>query len=186
MMIRNEVVDVSMVKLKIWVDLILILATAPAAGQQPSPKKPSKLVAGKLVYVAPMPGNLDRWILDDLRVWGKYKPTGDPEGVDLVIRADAPEKPAQYKTREGIPQRRRDRPGPPAVSISVLDWVTSETLWHADLLDRKPKKDEADPPAGPHTHIFAHGLTTDQIGEKLTAKLREYVNELEAAEGRKQ
>ncbi len=169
--------------------LVLLLAALPAAAEQASAKKPSKLVEGKLVYVAPMPGNLDQWILDNLRRWGKYRVTGDPEGVDLVIEVNAPERETQYDMRGGIPRPRRDdgkspRPGrepaePGAISVTVTDWVTRETLWHADLLNRKQKKDEADPPAGPHAKIFARGLTPDQLALKITTKLREYVSGLE-------
>lgn len=172
--------------------LILMLVALPAAGQQSSPKKPNELVVGKLVHVEPMPANLDQWMLEFLRRWGKYKLTGDPEGVDLVIRADKPEKPTEYEMRGGVPQPRgegrrfplpkRERQEPPAISISVIDWVTGEFLWHADILDRKPKKDEPEAPAGPRTRIFARGLTPDQLALKVTTKLREYVTELEKAE----
>ena len=63
--------------------------------------------------------------------------------------------------------------------MSVLDWVTGERLWYAHLLNKKPKKDEGEIPAGPHTDIYTRGMTTDQIAMKLTTKLREYVSELE-------
>ena len=176
---------------------ILIGGVLPSLGQQASTRKPNELVVGKLLYVAPMPSNLDQWILDSLRRWGKYKVTADPEGVDLVIQAHNPERELELEKRGGIPQprgegRRLPGPGPrkehrelPAVSISVIDWVTNEPLWHADILDRKQKKDEPDPAAGPHTKIFARGLTPDQLALKITAKLREYVSELETVGGEK-
>jgi hypothetical protein len=173
--------------------LCLVLFVGQGAAQQASPKKPNELVTGKLVYVAPMPDNLDQWILDFLRRWGKYKVTGDPEGVDLVIKAYNPEKETELEMRGGVPQPRREgrrlpvpiprkqREELPAVSISVIDWVTNEPLWHADILDRKQKKDEPDPPAGPHTKIFARGMMPDQLAQKVTTRLREYVTQLEQA-----
>lgn len=170
---------------RLWIGVVVVLVAMPAAGQQSASTKPSKLVAGKLAHVEPMPANLDQWILEYLRRWGKYRVTGDPEGVDLIVRANAPERQTQYKTRAGVPQPRETK-DPVVLSLTVIDWVTSEILWHADLLDRKPKKDEPEPPVGPQTRIFVRGLTADQIADKFTAKLREYVNELEKAGSRKQ
>jgi hypothetical protein len=184
----------------ILIGLCFVLAAGRAVAQQASPKKPNELVAGKLLYVAPMPANLDEWILDYLRRWGKYKVTGNPEGVDLVVKAYSPEKEMELEMRGGVPQPRgegRRLPSPipgkkheelPAVSITVFDWVTNEPLWHADILDRKQKKDEANPPPGPQTKIFARGLATDQLAQRITAKLREYVGQLEQAQagGQKQ
>jgi hypothetical protein len=178
----------------ILMGLCLVFVAVRGAAQQASPKKPNELVAGKLVYVAPMPANLDQWILDFLRRWGKYKVTGDPEGVDMVVKAYNPEKEMQLEMRGGVPQPRgepRKLPVPiprkqreelPAVSISVIDWVTNESLWHADILDRKQKKDEPDPPPGPHTKIFGRGMTPDQLAQKITTRLREYVTQLEQAQ----
>ncbi len=161
----------------IW--LLLILAPAPSAGEETGAKKVNKLLAGKLVYVAPMPRSLDRWILESLRVWGKYRVTGDPEGVDLIIQANPPEKQTEYEIREGVPHPRRERAERPAISISVINWVTHDTVWHAELLDRKQKKDEPEPPAGPGTKIFVRGLKPDEVALKITGKLREYVSDLE-------
>jgi hypothetical protein len=73
----------------------------------------------------------------------------------------------------------------PAISISVIDWVTNQPVWHADILDRKQKKDEADLPAGPQTKIFARAMTSDQLAQKVTAKLKEYEEELEKSAGAK-
>ena len=178
--------------------LVLLLAAAPALGQEAPPKKLNELVAGKLVYVAPMPSNLDQWILDFLRRWGKYKVTGDPEGVDLVIKANKPEKDTELVMRGGVPQPRDERrrlPAPvprkehqevPVISISVINWVTNAPLWHADILDRKQKKDEPDPASGPHTKIFARGMTPDQLAMKVTRTLQAYVGELEKTSQLKQ
>ena len=163
--------------------LLVILTASGATGQGVSPqaaaKRPNELVAGKLVHVEPMPGNLDQWIIDFLRRWGKYKLTGDPEGVDLVIRARMPQKETEYKMREGVPRPRKEKEEPPVLSISVIDWVTSQTLWQAEILDKKQKKDEPEPPSGPLTRIYARGMTSDQLAIKVTRKLQDYVTELE-------
>jgi len=175
---------------------LLILATTPGFAQQAPAEKVNELVAGKLIYVAPMPDDLDQWILDFMRRWGKYKATGNPEGVDLVMKAFTTEKETEWQMRDGVPQPREERrrfpvPGKgrkelPVISVSVIDWVTDRPLWHADILNRKQKKDELDPPAGPHTQIFARDMTPDQLAQKLTARLREYVTELEKNPGGKQ
>lgn len=68
----------------------------------------------------------------------------------------------------------------------MIDWVTGESVWYAHLLDRKVKKDEMEIPAGPHTDLFVRGMTTDQVAQRLTARLREYVTQLEKTEGGKQ
>jgi hypothetical protein len=169
----------------------LALAATLAAGQEA--KKPNPLVTAKLVAVEPMPGDIDKWILDDLRTWGRYKVTGQSEGASLVIEAKSLEKPPDYETRGGIPQpRRRDDPAArrkrsdsPLSTITVTDWVTGETLWSAHLLNRKPKKDEPPSPAGPNTNIFIRDMTPDQIAQRVTARLREYVGQLEQREGSK-
>jgi hypothetical protein len=137
-----------------------------------------------------MSDGLDQWIIDFLRRWGKYKLTSNPEGVDLVIQAENPEKELGIETRAGtaeprgtgrppspIPKRKRDEL--PAISISVIDWVTSQPVWEADILKRNPKKDEAAPPAGPQTKIFARGMTSDQLAQKVVAVLRRYEEGLE-------
>ncbi len=72
------------------------------------------------------------------------------------------------------------------MTINVTDWVTGQTVWYAHLLNRKAKKDELEVPAGPHADLFVRGMTPDQIAQRLTAKLREYVSGLEKTEGRKQ
>ena len=171
------------------VSLVVVGICALAQGQQAPAEKPSPLVVGKLIYVESMPEGLDQWIIDFLRRWGKYKITSDPEGVDLVIRATNPEKELQLETRGGTAQPRgADRPPSPihgkhdelpAGSITVIDWVTSQPVWYADVLNRKEKSDEAAPPAGPRTKIFARAMTSDQLAQKVVAKLREYEEALE-------
>jgi hypothetical protein len=161
-------------------------------GQQAAPKKVNELVAAKMIYVAPMPDNLDQWIMDFLRRWGKYKVTNNSEGVDLVLKAVQPgEKATEWEMREGVPQPkgegsrfpapipRRERKHVPVVSIDVIDWVTNQRIWHAEILNRKQKQDEPNPPAGPETTIFARGMTGDQIAMRVTRALQAYVAELE-------
>jgi hypothetical protein len=170
--------------------LVVVGTCALALGQQAPAEKPNQLVAGKLIYVAPMRDGLDQWIIDFLRRWGKYKVTSNPEGVDLVIQAENPEKDLRLETRAGtaeppgtgrapLPVSRRKRDELPAISISVMDWVTSQAVWQADILDRNQKKNEAAPPAGPQTKIFARSMTSDQLAQKIIAMLRRYEEGLE-------
>ena len=137
-----------------------------------------------------MPDDLDQWIIDFLRHWGKYKVTGNPEGVDLVIQATNPEKDLRLENRAGVAQPRgADRPPSPihkgkhgeipATSISVIDWVTNQPVWRADILNRNQKKEEANVPAGPQTKIFAKAMTSEQLAQKVMGKLREYEEGLE-------
>src|SRR5437867_6938192 len=164
--------------------LAVNLASTLAAGQQTEPKRPNKLVTAKLICVTSMEDNLDQWILDDLRAWGKYRVTGDPEGADLVMRAYKPEKEPRYRVgREGIPQPKGERRELPALSVTVVDWVTNERLWEAEILNKKPKSRDAEASPGPETQIYARGLKPDQLAQKLTRKLRDYVEVLEKAEG---
>jgi len=179
-----------MVRLSFWG--VLILVVAPAFGQQPALRKVNELLSGKVIYVAPMPGNLDEWLSDFLRRWGKYKVTGNPEGADLVLKAIEPDKPMEWENRQGVPQpkgtgsrlpfpfpKRGKKEDAPVVSIDVLDWVTNRRIWHAEVLNRKQKKDETAPPAGPETMIFAEGMTADAIAMRVTRNLQAYVSELE-------
>jgi hypothetical protein len=170
--------------------LVVSGTCALGLSQQAPAEKPNQLVAGKLIYVAPMSDGLDQWIIDFLRRWGKYKVTSNPEGVDLVIQADNPEKDLRLKTRAGtaeppgserppLPFPKRKRGELPAISISIINWVTSQPVWEADILNRNPKKDEAAPPAGPQTKIFARGMTSDQLAQKVVAVLRRYEEGLE-------
>jgi hypothetical protein len=152
------------------------------------------LLAGKLIYVDHMPASLDEWIIEDLRVWGRYKREANPEGVDLVVQAYVPERETEYDMRGGVPHPRqpkklgipvpercpRLKPSDPLpVTISVVDWVTGEWLWYAHLIDKKPKKADLEQPASPHTDIFTRGMTPDQVAMKITTRLREYVDALE-------
>jgi len=66
----------------------------------------------------------------------------------------------------------------------VIDWVTDEPVWQAEVLNRKQKKDEPDPPPGPKTQIFARDLSPDQIAQRVATKLREYVTSLEKQQGK--
>ena len=177
-----------------WLVLILILVTAAAVGQEAAKAPTSRLLTGKLLYVAPMTGGLDGWLMDDLRQWGKYEVTGNAEGVDLVLKSYKPEKDMEWKNNpEGVPMPKDDsKHSPfshkkgelPAVSFAVIDWVTDEPLWQAEVLNRKQKKDEPDPPPGPKTQIFARDLSPDQIAQRVATKLREYVTSLEKQQGK--
>jgi hypothetical protein len=169
---------------------VVVGAWALALGQQAPAEKPNQLVVGKLIYVASMPDDLDRWIIDFLRRWGKYKVTSNPEGVDLVIQATSPQSKLRLETRAGtaeprgagepsLPFPRRKRDQLPADSISVVNWITNQTVWQADILDRNPKKNEATPRPGPQTKIFARSMTPDQLAQKIVAMLRKYEEELE-------
>jgi len=89
----------------IFCTTLLIALSLLGAAQETAPNS-TKLVSGKLVYVAPMPQNLDRWIMDDLRIWGKYRGTTNPEGVDIAIDAIIPERSPEMVMRGGIPQPR--------------------------------------------------------------------------------
>jgi len=166
-------------------------ATAQQApAQPPPPEKPNQLVTGKLIYVAPMPEGMDQWIIDFLRRWGKYTVTGNPEGVDLVIQTTDPKQDLRLETMGGtaeprganrphypIPRHKRDEL--PATSVWVVNWVTNQTVWQADILNRNPKKDETAPPAGPQTKILARSMTSDQLAQKIVALLRRYEEGLE-------
>jgi len=167
--------------------LLAGLATLPALarpGQQPAAKPPSKLVTAKLICVTPMPNDLDQWLLEDLRGWGRYKLTGDPEGADLVLRAYRPDKPTQYKLKTGdVPQPKKER-HQAALTITLIDWAANEAIWEADVLDRKPKKDQSGQPVnGPEVEIDAHGLKPDELAQRITRRLRDYVEELEKPQG---
>jgi len=92
-----------------WLVLILILVTAAAVGQEAAKAPTSRLLTGKLLYVAPMTGGLDGWLMDDLRQWGKYEVTGNAEGVDLVLKSYKPEKDMEWKNNpEGVPVPKDD------------------------------------------------------------------------------
>jgi hypothetical protein len=173
-------------KLGMWTGLLLVLATTIGHAQrtdtafnaQASTSK--RLLTAKLIAVTSMPEGLDRWLIEDLRAWGKYRVTTDPEGADLVIRGYDPQKQSEFKVRRGIPQPKREKQEPPPVlSVTVIDWVSNEALWQAEILNKKPKEGE-DTPAGPLTQINARGLKPQQLADELTSRLRRYVSGLEA------
>ncbi len=177
-----------------WI-LLFLLITAPALTPVQAPKpRPNPLLTGKLIYVAPMPQGLDTYLIDDLRQWGKYQVTANSEGVNLILKSYKPEKETQWGKRDGVPvPKGEDRRTPlsrrktdlPAVSFTVVDWVTDQPLWQVNILDRKRKPDDPEPPAGPETEIYAKDMTPDQIAQRVATKLREYVAELEKKEGAK-
>ena len=181
--------------LSVAVCLLALGALSTAHAQQTQAGKPNQLVTGKLIYVESMQDGLDQWIIDFLRRWGKYKVTTNPEGVDLVILAVSPDKDMKLETRGGTAEPKgADRPHLPgskkhnelpATSIAVVNWVSSQTVWQADILNRKPKKDESDVPAGPQTKIFARDMTSDQIAAKAVNMLKEYEQGLEKPSGAK-
>lgn len=165
-----------------YISIALLLVAAPAFGQHPAQENPHPLVDGKLMYVGHMPENLDGWIVTDLRAWGKYKPTRDAEGVDLVMEAEVPEKRVEYEMRQGTPQPRRveKKHGPKHLMFSIVvgDWVTRRVVWQADILDRKPKNDRRQTTTGSHSEIYAKGLSTQQLAEEILRTLRAYVDQL--------
>ena len=175
--------------------LMLLGTHATASGQQAPSEKPNQLVVGKLIYVESMQDGLDQWIIDFLRRWGKYKVTTNPEGVDLVIQAVNPDKELRLETRGGTAEPKgsdrprlpisKKHPQLPATSITVVNWVSSQTVWQAEILNRKPKNDEAGIPAGPQTKIFARDMTSDQIAAQVVDKLKEYEQGLEKPSGGK-
>ena len=156
------------------------------AGAQAPTSKPNKLVSAKIVYVAPMPASLDQWVAEDLRGWGKYRVTANPEGVDLTVSAIEPDTETKYGLKKGVPQPKKQRPGPPVLSIKVVDWVSNQILWDVQLLDRKPKKDEPESSPSPHASLLTHDLKPEEIAQTVIRMLRQYVDQLERAEGSKQ
>jgi hypothetical protein len=140
----------------------------------------NRLLTAKLVAVTSMPDGLDRWLVDDLRAWGRYRVTVDAEGADLVMRGYDPQKEPEYKMKRGIPQPKREKHEPPPVlSLTLIDWVSNQSLWQVDVLNKKPREGQSDPAPGPQTQIDARGLTPEQLAHKVAARLRQYVTELE-------
>src|SRR5215470_8638782 len=105
--------------------MVTFMACAWPAGAPADPEKASnRLITAKLVAVTSMPDGLDRWLIDDLRAWGRYRVTVDAEGADLVIRGFDPERQPEFKMKKGIPQPKREKhEAPPVLSITVIDWV---------------------------------------------------------------
>jgi len=161
--------------------LSLCLLTAPVFGQQKPASEQNPLTDGKLMYVGSMPQNLDAWIVHDLQSWGKYKPTRDPEGVDLVMKAYKPETKTEYRLRQGIPQpkevKKKGERKHVMFSISVTDWVTGSLVWRADVLDRKPKRNQIAAPSE-DAEISARGLSTQQLAQDIIRELRRYADHL--------
>ena len=166
--------------------LSLYMLAAPAVGQQQKQEKQNPLVDGKLMFVGKMPENLDAWIVNDLSSWGKYKPTREIEGVDLVMKAYEPETRTQYKMRRGIPQPRevrKDRDRKHVMfSIVVTDWVTGHEVWKADIMNRKPRR-KAEATPDEDAEIGARGLSTQQIAQAIIRELRRYVDHLASQPG---
>lgn len=159
----------------------LWLFAVPVLGQQNTKGKENPLLDGKLMYVGRMPDNIDGWIVHDLQSWGKYKPTREIEGVDLVMKAYEPEKRTRFKMRNGIPQPttrpEKGRRKSVMFSISVSDWVTGRLVWQAEVLDRKPKRNSSVTPSE-DAEIRARGLSTQQLAQAITRELRRYVDHL--------
>jgi len=166
--------------------LSLCLLANPVFGQQKTGGEQNPLIDGKLMYVGRMPQNLDSWIVHDLQSWGKYKPTRDSEGVDLVMKAYEPETRIQYRMRRGIPQpkevKKKGERKNIMFSITVTDWVTGRQVWQADVLDRKPKRDEVMAPSE-DTAISARGLSNQQLAQAITRELRRYADHLASRPG---
>ena len=159
--------------------MVATLGPPTGRAQQGTAPQTNRLATGKLIYVAPMPNNLDKWLQEDIRVWGRYKVTSNPEGVDLQISAIVPEKEPQYRQRHGVPLPKKEAKGrPQETSIDVVDWVSGERLWSATLLDKKPVQKGEQPPPGPTLEIDARGMTPDQLALKITNSLRHYVEQL--------
>ncbi len=95
-----------MKRVSMRVALVACMVWTTTSAQDTAPNKPNRLLTGKLIYVASMPQNLDQWIVEDLRVWGKYKLTGEPEGVDLMIQPEIPERSTELEMRGGVPRPR--------------------------------------------------------------------------------
>lgn len=161
---------------------ILLLAALSLAGfARPSRAAgTNRLATAKVIYVEPMPGGLDQWIIQDLRAWGKYQISGSEQGVDLVVRSQKPEKKIHYTRHETPPVLHRQHATPPVLSVTVVDWVTGAKLWEAQVLNVSPKKDQT-PVLGPETEIDARHMKPDEIAERCTDLLRRYVESLQSS-----
>jgi hypothetical protein len=160
---------------------------APAQAATPGAASAStnRLVTGKIIYVAPMPNNLDKWLQEDLRTWGRYRVTSNPEGVDLEISAVVPERPTRYRERMGVPlPKAAPKKQPQETSISVVDWASGAELWSATLLNKNPKANSAPPAPASTIEIAARDMTPDQLALKITRELQRYVEQLERARTR--
>lgn len=167
---------------------VLCFTLNAAMAQQAAPSaekgnRPNELLAGKLIFVEEMPDNIDAWIADDLRRWGKYKVTTNKEGADLVIEAVEGEKSfpsPRLGTPGTVPLPRRNRKNLPVASISVIDWVTNSPLFTADFVKKHGGK-QSDP-ASSHVTIRAEGYNAQQIATGFISQLQDHVKTLEARE----
>ena len=152
----------------------------PAVAQEAEEATPNELLVGKLIYVEPMPGNLDEWVIDFLRRWGKYKVTGDPQGVDLIWQANIPRRNMEFtRDRQGVPRpRTQNEEEQGAISMTVVDWVTGERLWHVVLSRKKRKKKDPPPLVGPRTKISTRKMNAEQLADELVRALSGYVEQL--------
>jgi len=158
-----------------------VMAQQPEA--QPAGSPPAnRLVTGKLIYVAPMPDQLDKWLQSDLEQWGRYRVTSNSEGVDLEVRAIVPEREPRYKERHGVPlPRQESKDKPQETEIDIVDWTTGARVWTVTLLDKKVDRNAPPPAPGPSVELRARGMTPDQLALKLTTELRRYVEQLQGS-----
>jgi hypothetical protein len=156
------------------------LLLASVCASQTGPPQPNRLATARVIYVEPMPDQLDQWLIQDLRAWGRYQIASSEQGVDLVISAKKPEKHIHFTKHQTPPILRRQHKTPPVLSVTVVDWVTGARMWQADILNVSPKKNQT-PQPGPKTEIYAGHMTPDQIAERCTNLLRRYVKSLEQA-----
>jgi hypothetical protein len=174
-----------MLRGKLLVLATLAWASVPQLFAQP-PAKPNRLLTAKLVYVKPMPQNLDQWIIEDLKAWNRYQISADPEGVDIEVHAVSEQQPMPRITvRQGIPQPQLGKKNKrlPILSIAIEDWSTTKYLWHADILDKKLKSSDPPPPLGPETKIYAKGMTPDELAAAIVRRFRQYVTQLQSTPG---
>ena len=163
----------------ILVTVVLAATAGMAPAQEAAPaKKLNRLLTAKMIAVTPMPGEFDRWITQDLKAWNRYDVSSEAEGSDLIVRGEKPERQVEFKQHEGVPQPKREKPGPGVLSITVIDWVADQPLWHATIRDKKPEKDKDTVP-GPDVEIDAHGLNPMELAAVITRQFRLYVEQLE-------
>jgi len=161
-----------------------VVQVPPQPQTPPAPKSNNRLLTGKLIYVAPMPDNLDKWLQEDLRTWGRYRVTSNSEGVDLEIDVVVPERQTQYRERHGVPMPKGEpKKQPKETSISVVDWTTGAQLWSATLLNRNPKANEAPPAPAASIEIPARDMTSGQLALKITREFERYVEQLDSSGG---
>jgi hypothetical protein len=158
----------------------------PAKAQEAQPSspmgtRPNELVAGKLVFVEEMPDNLDAWIADGLRRWGKYHVTANQEGADLVIEAEEGKRKfpgPRLGTPGTVPLPHRNHKNLPVASISVVDWVTNTPLFTADFVNMHGGNKHD--PASSHITVRAAGYSAQQIATRFISQLQEYLKTLAA------